>query len=454
MLGPKLCDCSLTLYAFHSYRSNNAEQPDADSNDLWEQLSEIGKVIQSTVLQNFRQELITPDQVDQQEYQILLKDSNDTLDLQLAPPTNGFLTPYRIHNSYAADLTLGSLEALPLSHLDQLNPQKSLLLPDLPGLYGQTLVLFAKPNVAIKEYETLAEKCVEKIFQDSSIELVGQGSFLNSLVFEFDNRMVGSASHRHALIWFSYRDLGNEQVEQVTACLLLLLNSRHTILYAYQQSRACHQRAKELYNKVETQLKKLHEDHQVVDRLKRFKEALIKLPQDATQYVKYLRNLSDQETTVATNIENFDQKLLELSAIPGSDAEFMEEFSAFAKRRLLKQIQIDRKYLEPGQQMIQQYIDVIRGLTEIEQAEIDRKLGQIIQVVGVGLAAGSIVGSGSSYLERPFKSPFTTNTIHPFVLTLLVSFLAAFIAGGITFWIIRPNYRKWRWLHWFHSTNQ
>ncbi|MCY6493890.1 hypothetical protein [Leptolyngbya sp. GGD] len=454
MLDPKLCNCSLTLYAFHSYRSNNAEQPDTDSNDFWKQLSEIGKVVQSTVLQNLRQELLTPERIDQQEYQILLKDSNDTLDLQLAPPINGFLTPYRIHNSYAADLTLGSSEALPLSHLDQLNPRKSLILSNLPGLYGQTLVLFAKPNGAVREYETLAKKCVEKIFQDPSIELVGQGSFLNGLVFEFDNCKFGLTNHYHALIWFSYHDLGNEQIERATAYLLLLLNARHTILYAYRQSRTCHQQAKQLYNKIETQLKKLHEDHQAVDRLKRFKEALIQLPQNATQYIEYLRNLSDQETTVATNIENFDQELSEFSKLSGTDAEFLKEFSALAKRRFLKQIQIDRKYLEPGQQMIQQYIDAIRGLTEIEQAEIDRKLGQIIQVVGVGLAAGSIVGSGSSYLERPFKSPFTTNTIHPFVLTLLVSFLAAFIAGGITFWIIRPKHRKWRWLQWFRSTKQ
>jgi hypothetical protein len=108
-------------------------------------------------------------------------------------------------------------------------------------------------------------------------------------------------------------------------------------------------------------------------------------------------------------------------------------------KHFYEQIQVDLKYYEPGMNLFEQMITTIRARVEIEQAQRDRSLERTIQILAIGLGAGGLVASSSGQIDKPFLPPFSTNTPHPVILTLFLSFLAALVFGGVTWWFTRPK---------------
>ncbi|OIP69618.1 MAG: hypothetical protein AUK43_12470 [Oscillatoriales cyanobacterium CG2_30_40_61] len=117
---------------------------------------------------------------------------------------------------------------------------------------------------------------------------------------------------------------------------------------------------------------------------------------------------------------------------------------------------INLNYLSPGQDLLEQLINTIRGLVEIEQAKIDQEntkalsitekaeeerdksLERTISTLGVGLAAGGIASSiTSAYIEKPLTLSYLekSQSVPPFILAFLLSVGIAAIAGFIT-WVI------------------
>lgn len=455
-LSQELRNPSLTLYAFHRRTdiSQGLEQVASNASHLWEQLIALGQQLNVVELQCLPQSLIC---YQGRQYQpsledlghcSLLPEGEDSISFQMVANAdcsrldlNGLLCPFRLHDTYAIDLTVSSPVPIPLENLDQLNPQGLLLSSYIQASLGQTLLLYAEVEGRQQDDRAIADACVAQLFQSQiAPEFLQSGQILGNAIFEYDCLETNSDQRCHLLIWLNHGQLAPE-VDEVSERLLYLLNSRHKILYAYDQSRWCDRQAKQLYSNVElTIVQRFDQIAQAPDHLQQFKELLrSRLPQTSFDYARYLRDLSDHATTIDTNLQNYRQQLTKLAQLPNSNLTFLDDFLDLAEHKYLKQIQVDQRYLAPGQLLYQQLTETIRGLAELEQAEGDRRLERKIQVLGVGLATGAIVGAGYTYTEKPFKPPLSTSTVHSFVAYLLWSFIAAVLASLVTYWLTQPR---------------
>ncbi len=83
-------------------------------------------------------------------------------------------------------------------------------------------------------------------------------------------------------------------------------------------------------------------------------------------------------------------------------------------------------------------MDLVAGIVDIEQAEIDRSLERTIQIWGTGLGAGGLVVSAvSGYIETPlvFRIPQKGDVLHPAVASLLLSLLVVILVSALMGWI-------------------
>jgi hypothetical protein len=450
---------SVTLYAFYLRTdiSKGAEQVASKASQLWEQLMGLGNTLKIPELQSLHQKLICyqagqyqPSAEDQLApgQQNLLLNREDSLNFHLADQDNheglefdGSLVPFRIHDAYAIDLTLFSSTPITLGQISHLNPQGLLLPPHIQASLGQTLLLYAEVDSLRKEDRAIADACVAQLFHNQTMpEFLAEGKLLGSSIFEYDTLSTDPSQQRHALVWLNHNSLAPE-VDEVSERLLYILLCRHKVLYAYEQSRWCDRQTKQIYSRLDQEfVQNFTQIAQAPDHLRQFQIWLRKdLPSMAFEYARHLRDLSDHLTTIQTNLENYQSQMAKLARLPGNDLIFLQQFSDLAQNKFLRQIQVDREYLVPGQAIFQQLIETIRGLAELEQTESDRRLERTIQVLGVGLATGAIVGAGYSYTEKPLKPPFSTDTVHPFIAYLLWSFIAAIVAGIITYWLTQPG---------------
>ena len=454
---------SLTLYAFHRRTdiSKGVEQVASNASQLWDQLMGLGNMLQVPKLKSLRQSLICyaegqyqPSVEDQLPpgQQSLLLPGEESIDFPLVVQSDGTelkfsgsLSPFLIHDTYAIDLTLSSPNYLTLEQLNQLNPRGLLLPHHIQASLGQTLLLYAEVDALQKDDRVIADACVAQLFHNQAIpEFLDKGRLLGSSIFEYEFLSTDPTQQCHILVWLNHNQLAPE-VNEASERLLYLLNARHKILYAYDQSRWCDRQAKQLYSNLELNIvKRFDQIAQSPDHLQQFQTLLRnQLPQTAFKYAQYLRDLSDHATTISTNLHNYRQQLAKLARLPDCDLTFLQDFLDLAENKYLKQIQVDQSYLTPGQGLFQQLTETIRGLAELEQTESDQHLERTIQVLGVALATGAIVGDGYSYTEKPFRPPFSTDTIHPFIAYLLWSFIAALIAGLLACWLTQPRLLAW-----------
>jgi hypothetical protein len=458
----ELRNACLTLYAFHLCTdiSKGTKQAASKASQLWQQLMGLGNTLKIRELQFLHQKLIcyqsaqyqpsAEDQLDPGEQNLLLS-REDSLDFQLAAQINhrdlefnGSLAPFRIHDTYAIDLTLFSATPITLGQISHLNPQGLLLPPHIQASLGQTLLLYAEVDSLRKEDRAIADACVAQLFHNQTMpEFLAEGKLLGSSIFEYDTLSTDSSQQRHALVWLNHNSLAPE-VDEVSERLLYILLCRHKVLYAYEQSRWCDCQAKQIYSELDQNIvRNFSHIAQAPDHLQQFQTLLREqLPQKAFEYARHLRDLSDHITTIQTNLENYQSQLAKLSKLLGNDLTFLQQFRDRAQNKFLRQIQVDREFLAPGQALFQQLTETIRGLTELEQTESDRRLERTIQVVGVGLGVGAIFGSSSAFIDRPWKPPFSPNAdVHPFLSSLLVSLSAALLAGFATWWLTRHKKR-------------
>jgi hypothetical protein len=141
-----------------------------------------------------------------------------------------------------------------------------------------------------------------------------------------------------------------------------------------------------------------------------------------------------------------------LQQIEGKNELFL--FQNFSDRRsqFLTQIHTDLNYLTPGKIIFGQYIETVRGIVEIEQAEINHQeqdanqdLQDHIQAIGVGIAAGAIMASTSGLITQPWSLPSRDRPLlppHPFVIGFFASCLCSVGAWWIAKEVINQRRKK------------
>ena len=452
---------SLLAFHLHSPFLEYSEKNHQEGKLLWENLAKLGEqYLPFLKLQYLRHKLTCYDQngnynldLKTQENNWWMSKSNQTIDLGIIEIENlkieGNLQPFILNDTYAADLTLipkFSEEKIDISQLKQF-PIKNLLPSSIQPSLGETFLIYGEIDPEINPQE-IADKCIANLFNSAQIKLIflNQSELFNSLLFEYEateiNRDNNQSQSFKILVLLKNSQTETLQLaEKSYEWILQLLCCRHKINFIYQESRNLYLQARKSYNKLETQMEnfsKIIEDPKT--RLESLKQILEKIPKDYLYYSRYLRDLKAHKTALETNITNYKiclNKIENISNIPQYWQEFLDK-NCFLSHR---QIETDINYLSPGQQLFEQMINTIRAITETDQIESDRHLERTIQIIGVGLGTGGIVASSTGHIDVPFtlKPTGKLETIHPIILTLILSILATLLAGGITWHLTKPK---------------
>jgi hypothetical protein len=431
---------SVTLYAFHLRdeitKGNQQAMDNADQ--LWEQCIALGEQRDILILKSLKTELrsYTYNHQDGQYYYNPAnedKEATETekfyldnwLDLIRKRPQSGKsrylrfhsdseenglrllgeIYPLRIHDTYAIDLTLRYQETIDFVQLNQLNPTDQ-----IQASIGQTLLLFAKPvNVPESAYQDFANQCVAALVSETVdyLKPSAVGKLFGSPIFEYENDRQNLRERHYILVWLG-DDETRKQSEAIYHALLDLLCCRNKIIFTYHQSRLCNDSAWKLSSHLEQTVNELIQSpEETLEELKHFLKTTL---ETAFNHAKYLRDIKEYKTTIATNIQNYSTNLEKIKkrSLVNDDLAFLQIFLHQTCQQFQKQIQVDLNYRTPSQTLFQQMTDTVRGMVEIDQAERDRiseeafreskktaqereqKLQLWIALVGTGLAVSGI----------------------------------------------------------------
>ena len=485
-----LAQASLTLYTYYLRTdiSKGAEGISKDADQIWERLVELGHTLQIPVLQSLKDELIcyNPDgtyepkaenKLTNQRGNLLRSpDKHPEFDLTVSITgkdltLSGELTPFRLHDTYAIDLTLSSQGTIFVDELRLFNP-KELLLPNfIPASIGQTLVLYAKFAMPVQDdynLEDLADDCVTQLL-GNRIQYQwdrNKGKLLNNLIFEYETLEIEPSKRCHILIWFINKDTPptNEKLMDVSSNLLTLLCARHKILSAYNEYQNYNYKAENLYSELQEEVKNFDNiiSYLLETRLEKFKVLLAKLPIKIIDYSQCLMYGADYENTIKTNLKNYELSFEELNKLPDCDLSFLKEFMELTHQKYEAQIQTDRQYFQTGGKFFQQLLDIVQGMVAIDQVELaaqkakrdidhkdkaqkqEKRLELLITGVGTGLAASSISAAVMPKPSEILLPPSFKDSIggFSFLIDVGLHLLGGFVFGifiSLTFWKIRSS---------------
>ncbi|MEH2067146.1 MAG: hypothetical protein V7K47_03060 [Nostoc sp.] len=473
---------TLTLYAYHLRTdiSKGAEQLSDEADQIWEGLVKLGHALQIPALQHLKQELICytdgkyePTVENQLTFQrgSLLRAENKYLKLNFTASIkgenvelNGKLGAFRLDDTYAIDLTL-SCDSI--DELKQLNPKELLPPQYIQASIGKTLFLYGKLAAPCEDddsLEKLADDYVAQLMVDGiPLEFNSKGKLLSNLIFEYETLEIEPSKRCHLLIWFINEYTSTEkQLKLVGSHILPLLCARHKILSAYNDYQPYNHQAKNLYSQLEQHVKNFeniatNQSDQLEDRLEKLKKLLARVATKVVENSKHLWYMKDYETTIATNIKNYEFNYKKLRELPDNNLSFVEEFIELTHNKYEAQLKIDRQYLEPEAKLLQQLIDTIRGMVAIDQVESDRlhednakkrekKLELVITGVGTGLAFSSVSAAvmphPSQTLPPDLKSRIGGSS---FLIDIGFHLLCGLIVGmfmALIFSTIRSSYRS------------
>ncbi|WP_199247801.1 hypothetical protein [[Phormidium] sp. ETS-05] len=449
----------LSLYAFHlSHDMALAEgERVEDSELLWLRLEELGKFLKIDALATCSQWLNMGQNQATVPFRELLSEEIDRCLRFHFPPgaadsetprRNGELYAVQLHDIYVADLTFRYPGIVPVTELTHLNPEGTLLPDRISASIGQTLVLFAKPVISESHptppnLRQLADRCVQALLREAQTPFQpsyrAEGKLLGSPIFEYDNDSQNPAHYCHILIWLDcHPDTASlEASADYYRPLVDLLSYRSKIWFSYHQARNRYRECRQVYHQLETQMQALPTLPEApAKKLTALQDSLLKINPQAFTCTSHIRDIEDQRTTILTNLNNYTKKLKHLTNIAGEhDLSFFQTFGHECRSKFLAQIHTDLNYLKPGKALFGQCIATMRGIVEVEQAqlnhsqqEVNQDLQDHIQAVGVGIAAGAIVASTSGLMFQPWS--WKEAKIEPTLPLPLLGFLIALFLSG------------------------
>ncbi|MBD1920767.1 hypothetical protein H6F77_06670 [Microcoleus sp. FACHB-831] len=484
---------SLSVYTFHLCQTlaDPLDRSSAKAELIWENLINIGKDLPFPELQEtaFKSQLAC--------YYLADKDSKSykhnpgalnltnewlTRDEQPIKLTSiklrelnisGSLQPFLLHDTYAFDLTLLLPEITPAQIKDlSIN---SLLFEKSVNFIGQTFWLYGQDEITINKCKDLAQEIIDKFLENTEYKgnLVKQGRLFEMPLFEYEliNKATKeSTSHYRLLVSINNKSISvNSDSYNWTRELLW---THHKVEYAYKQGRESYSEARKVYSQLEAKIKEFKPD-QPLEELQKLLELM---PSLSMQYQRQLRNLQAHYTTIKTNQINYQNYLQKFWQT--GDISTWQEFGETTCKRYLDQIETYLSYIQPGKDLIGEFINTLRGLVEIEQAKCDREaeireknsdrelqqtlqdnerkekkrdreLQNTVAIVGVGIGTAGVAATASPYLiaEKPdqkltlipfhFKPSFGLNPPHHLTLSVLFSLGAGLVGVAIASFSVR-----------------
>jgi predicted house-cleaning noncanonical NTP pyrophosphatase (MazG superfamily) len=362
---------------------------------------------------------------------------------------NGNLQPFLLNDTYAFDLTLSPEnydQDLTTDELYLFEPS-SLFLDSSENTLGETIWLYGKTEVADTECQDVADEWVTTFLKNTKFtaRLVDKGNLLKVPLFEYEISQGNQPNQLYKiLVWINNQAI-NPEITPVYDYLFGAMWTRHKIEYVYQQGRESYSQARKVYSKLEAKIKEFKQDLP----LEELQKLLESMPELSMQYQRQLRNLQTHYTTIKVNQNNY-QKYLQKIWQDG-DISTWSEFGKTTCKRYLDQIETYLSYIQPGKDLIGEFINTLRGLVEIEQAKFDRaaelnakksdrNLQITIAVVGVGIGVAGVVSSSYTLaVDKPWAPPSFQHPLplHPFFSAIIVSCLGGGILGGVAWLIAR-----------------
>jgi hypothetical protein len=374
--------------------------------------------------------------------------------------------PLQIEDSYALTLNIRrpqnlDNDAVEIERLKDFNPQECFLPHYINSLLGQTILITAfldeqEKHQNLKSLQNKADECVCAFIHETDKSkcptCYQAGELFGSPIFEY--RIANEdTTDAHILVWFFLEEATSKKFIQRYVDFIDLFLYRHKITTAYKTSRQEYDLVYQQIGILEDVLgefkqkygKKTGEDKQEILADADLKELNIKLKKllaIALEYSQGIRNLEYCRNTAKINTRNYKQKVKEIQDLSAEDTSFLRSFAEKESEVFQEQIEADLGYFVHGSNLLDKAIASIRGMVEIDQAERDRSLERTIQIVGVGLGTGSLVGSATGHIDKvsaPQGSP--SFPLHPFFSSLLWSLLTALVFGGLTWWLTRSKRR-------------
>ncbi|MEC4896307.1 MAG: hypothetical protein SAL07_25300, partial [Oscillatoria sp. PMC 1051.18] len=160
--------------------------------------------------------------------------------------------------------------------------------------------------------------------------------------------------------------------------------------------------------------------------LQELKKALLTNQIGLDKHTRGIEALAVQLQSLKTNLNSYEKRLQviqnQASEIGKTDLKLLADFQNIIAPRYLNQIERDYASLSPGLKVREQYINTIRGLVEISQAERDRRsetqnrhFQNKVAYIGVGLGTASVTASSVANFAEEIREypPFSYRAIIP-----------------------------------------
>ena len=375
---------------------------------------------------------------------------------------SGNLQPFLWHDTYAFDLTLSPADDerdIAAAEIDLFEPS-SLFLECSENTLGETIWLYGQTEIPDTECQGVADELVRNLLKNTNFTfgLVAQGNLLKVPLFEYEISQANKPNKLYRiLVWIDNQGISPD-VTSVYDYLFGSLLTRHKIEYVYQQAQESYSEARKSYSELEAKIKQFKQDKP----LEELQKLLESMPELSMQYQRQLRNLQGHYTTIKTNQLNY-QTYLQKIWQPG-DIPSWREFGENTCKRYLDQIETYLSYIQPGKDLIGEFINTLRGLVEIEQAKSDRQLQQTLQKkeekekerdrnlqntiqavgtgIGVGVGFAGILAAGYPLIEKPWDFPSPQHPLlppHPFIIAVVLSCLSGGGLGWLA-WFVTKRY--------------
>ena len=411
----------------------------------------------------------------------------DAEELEYSENIKVFLSFCNLNDGEGISASIGTPEIdknkdLEVKVLQDFDPDKSLIIsPNYEDWLGQTILITYKLPTHIspttEQLREVADECLKNLLPESlSPTFYRATDLFNSPILEYsfpENQQL-------QIIVYKIDDQIETNLGNSIQPLFELFYYRHKINKAFIDSRRNYDLVDKLYTEIEQIVQNLKE-LTTNKELKELKEKINELLYKSLDYQESLQYLEGYKNTISINAYNYQQKLLEISNICEISTEKLSAFTVFIEKTapyFQRQIQGDLGYFKHGTDLINTAIASIRGIVEIEQAEIDRQrqeqekesdrqlqitlknneiaernsdqeLQNTIQSVGtgigVGVGVGGIIATSYPLIEKTWQFPSPQQPLlplHPLIIAITLSLLSGGGLGLFAWWITRKHLRS------------
>jgi len=371
-------------------------------------------------------------------------------------PLDGYAYPVKLGDTYAVQFDLsGKIEPdsdkkFAPKEIDFLEGFKSTIISrfNQPATIGQSWLVWGELTSSQDAFET-ANNCYDKLNLVPNAkwdrDLKASGQFLGANLYELwlppGDR--GNISQNYHVLICLFPNSGEasisttrDKITKLYPQFIRLFGYRNKVISAYQQSRQLKSDLKDAFRKIKEIVSQLPEQVNAakVD-LKQLQENLVDCLTIFSAYAHHISELEIQESTIETNLKNYDKRLKTIAKTIGNqenELDFMTDFSEFAQERYITQVKADNRSLSAGLRLLENAIETVEGIIEIERARADRTLNFTIGTVGVGIGTSGVAASiYASQIKSPASPQNPMSATQVLVLSLLLGIAGGLVSAGL-----------------------